>query len=232
MKITSTSRHLRWIALAICIALFGSTAATHAAVLAYDDLEDAVLQVVIGDDAGLGGCRKGEKDEGGRPGFHPQDAADCCRRNGFHFDLLHRGLDGSEPLENNLLQLLRNFIPTLGTPMQAENSAGVTGAAILNRAASSLQRRARRARPTLKTAQNGGYTWSGAISERTVFIVLSHIENCRDGGVRQQSRRAQASGVRSQESHTAVPIHEAGEQVATERFNGGISDSVGLFVGV
>ena len=33
MKITSTSRHLRWIALAICIALFGSTAATHAAVL-------------------------------------------------------------------------------------------------------------------------------------------------------------------------------------------------------
>ena len=48
MNITSTSRHLRWIALAICIALFGSTAATHAAVLAYDDLEDAVLGSLSG----------------------------------------------------------------------------------------------------------------------------------------------------------------------------------------
>ena len=54
MKITSTSRHLRWIALAICIALFGSTAATHAAVLAYDDLEDAVLGSLGGQTSGTG----------------------------------------------------------------------------------------------------------------------------------------------------------------------------------
>ena len=54
MKITSTSRRLRWIALAICIALFGSTAATHAAVLAYDDLEDAVLGSLSGQTSGTG----------------------------------------------------------------------------------------------------------------------------------------------------------------------------------